>query len=133
MTALALKFALSLIAVGALVALAHFMGFSRGGKLVSKSEAAELLALAAGGFESENILVDSEGRGALGQDGAGRLAALIPHGGHFVARLLGADARCGLDDGRLSVISSALGPKAFVLTLDAAPPPPWIVQLVDAR
>lgn len=113
-----LQFAGSLAAIAAVIALTHFLGFSRTGRVAEKAEARALFALAPGGFEPAALLLDQEGHGAIARDGAGRLAVLVPHGGQFVARLLEAEARITAADGRLLIESRQLGGKQIALSLD---------------
>lgn len=102
-------FAASLVAVAALVALAHRLGFSGTRSLADEDEAREALALVPGGFALESLVLDAEGRGALARDGAGRMAVVIPHGGRLVARLLGSQARLTRDGDTLVVTAPELG------------------------
>lgn len=104
-----IQFGLSLIAVLAIVACAHWLGFSREGRIESEDEARELFLLAAGGFEPVEVAVDAEGLGAIGKDQSGRLAMLVPHGNRFVVRLAGADARFCICDDILHVAMPASG------------------------
>ena len=117
---LALQLVLSLAAVLALVAFAHFLGFSRGGAIADKGEARELLELAAGGFDAVDIAVGAGGRGAIARDASGRLAVLFPHGGQFVARVLGHDAQRLADDDTLTIRHPDLPRGALTLQLEEA-------------
>ncbi|KLI65255.1 hypothetical protein AAV99_04870 [Aurantiacibacter marinus] len=115
-----LQFAGSLAAIAAVIALAHFLGFSRGGRVATETEARALFALAPGGFETVELCLDEEGRGAIARDSAGRLAVLLPHGGQFVARVLEPGARLTADGDRLSIEGSASGRKPVTLHLGNA-------------
>ena len=84
-----LKFAGSLLAVSALVAIAwrlHLGG--SGARLANEAEARELADNAICGFAATEVALDSRGKGALLRDGEGRILLLKPHGVHFAARLL---------------------------------------------
>ena len=74
----------SLIAVTALVGLAHWLGFSRTGRLADKEEAALVARLTPGGFDPLDIAMDTGGRGALCRDEAGKLVLVAPHGGQLI-------------------------------------------------
>ena len=126
------KFGASLLAIAALVVLAHYLGFTRAGRLESEEEAAELLGLAAGGFDPDRVLVDRNGLVAFGEGSDGRLAVLKPHGGQFVARILSAQTRLEIDDEALRIEDPALGPTALVLRFDHRPED-WVAELVHAR
>jgi len=115
-----LQFGGSLVAISALVVLAHFLGFSRTARLEDPAEARALFRLAPGGFEPVEIALDIDGHGAIARDGAGRLAVLIPHGQQFVARTLGPAARLRRDGETLLVEDAALGTRVFALQLGEA-------------
>ena len=132
MTGQLLQLAASLAAILALVAFAHFLGFSRSSRLESEANAKELLRLAVGGFEPKNMLLDAEGEGALGRDAQGRLAVLKPHGNQFVARPLTRSAILVLDNGKLQITDAPLGSRPLVLRIDNTVPA-WVAALVDAR
>ncbi|MDE1468582.1 hypothetical protein [Aurantiacibacter sp. D1-12] len=129
---LVLKFGGSLIAISALVVFAHFLGFTRHGKLSSKGEAAHCLRLAAGGFEPVHVFLDREGEAALAQDASGRGAVLAPHGNQFVARILSAGAKLSLEKDRLQISDQSIGLRPIVLRFDNMPPD-WVSALADAR
>ena len=76
----------SVLAVAALVALTYILGFRQAGKLESEAEARELFRLAPGGFEPEELGLDSDGGAAIARDEQGRIAVLVPHGNQFVVR-----------------------------------------------
>ena len=82
------QFLLSLLAVTALVLLAHWLGYSRTAMLESEAESRDILRHLPGGFEAADIALDEDGAGAIARDGQGRLAVVYPHGGQFVARLV---------------------------------------------
>lgn len=127
-----LIFAGSLVAILALVALAHFLGFSSGGKLVSEEEAADFLRLAAGGFEPREVVLDKDGRGALAIDRQGNCAVLKAHGNHFVARVLTANARFDVENECISIADTPLGRAPVVLRFDNSVAG-WVRDLADAR
>ena len=81
------------IAVGLLVWLTHFLGFRGAPVLASEKEAAEIAAQAiTGGFAPAEIALEMDGRGALLRDKDDRIALVLPHGAHFVARLVGPES-----------------------------------------
>ncbi|MGB3165673.1 MAG: hypothetical protein WBA68_02740 [Alteraurantiacibacter sp.] len=108
MGAAGLQFLLSLLAVAALVLFAHWLGFSRSGRIADEDEARDLFALAVGGFDACDVAIGAEGRGAIALDNAGRLAVLFPHGREFVARVLGPEARLSAEGGTLHVMQPDL-------------------------
>lgn len=112
-----LQFAGSLAAIAAVIALTHFLGFSRAGRIGDQAEARALFALAPGGFEPALLSLDERGRGAIARDGAGRLAVLVPHGGQFVVRVLEPGARLTAKDGKLVIEARELGSKSVTLRL----------------
>ncbi|VVT04651.1 hypothetical protein [Erythrobacter sp. EC-HK427] len=83
-----LQFGGSLLAITALVALAHWLGFSRSARLESEEAARQLLALAPGGFPVAALALAADGAGAIARSRDGRLALLRPHGGRFIAQPL---------------------------------------------
>lgn len=117
MTGPVAQFAASLGAVSAIVLLTHWLGFSTGARLGSEEEARELLRLAPGGFEPAALALDRGGRGAIARDSTGRIALLLPHGGHFVARVLPPAARLTADGDRLAIECAAPGPRRTSLLL----------------
>ncbi len=111
------QFGASLAAVAALVVLAHFLGFSRGGRITSADEARAMLRLAPGGFEALELELDQDGQGAIARDCRGRIALLLPHGGHFVARILPPDSHRTVSGGVLVLARGAALPRAIALRL----------------
>ena len=112
------QFAGSLAAIAAVILLAHFLGFTRGGRIGDEDEARELFQLASGGFDPVEIALDADGRGAIARDGDGRVAVLVPHGGHFVARTLGPDAVLRVERGKLMIENALLGSQPIALQLN---------------
>jgi hypothetical protein len=84
-----LKFLGSLLAVGAIVAIAWRLRLGGGGAtLTSEAEVGELADNAICGFAAAEVVLDAQGKGALLRDEEGRILMLRPHGAHFAARLL---------------------------------------------
>ena len=76
-----------LLAVACLVALSARWGFRGKGELPDDNELAALLDGLPGGFVARERLVSTDGTSVLAADGQGRLAIVIPHGAHYLARL----------------------------------------------
>ncbi|GGD62736.1 hypothetical protein GRI62_13080 [Erythrobacter arachoides] len=112
-------FAASLIAVAALVGLAHVMGFSRTVVIAGEADARESLLLIPGGFVPQVMALDAGGRAAIARDAAGRLALVVPHGGRMVARRLDKTAKLTVEGNSLRVIAPAF--RAEPITLDLGP------------
>ena len=84
-----LKFLGSLLAVGALIAIAWRLRLGRdGARLSNEAEARELADNAVCGFAAIEVALDTHGKGALLRDAEGRILLLRPHGVNFAARLL---------------------------------------------
>ncbi len=127
-----LQFAGSLAAIAVIVTLAHYLGFSRVAHLDSEEEAADLLRLAAGGFEPKHVCLDRSGQGALAQDDMQALAILKPHGNHFVARRLGAETQLTAEGKSIHIADPSLGSTPVVLRFDNSFAD-WVADLVDAK
>ncbi len=84
-----LPLALALLAVMALVALTHWLGFTGAGRLAGPDEAASLAQSLPGGFTPSRITLAREGAGALLRDRQGRVAVIAPVGAHFLVRSQG--------------------------------------------
>ena len=78
------QFLLSLLAVAALVGIAHLVGFSGDGPALSMGDAREQFSLAPDGFDPVEVIVDRAGHGALAVDANGKAMALVRHGRRFV-------------------------------------------------
>ena len=98
-----LRFAGSLLAVALIVTLTYFFGFRQSRPLMTESEARALLQLAPGGFEPVALAMDTDGKAAIARDALGQVAVLVPHGTHFVVRLLGPGTAIASEDGRLRI------------------------------
>ncbi|WP_271078936.1 hypothetical protein [Aurantiacibacter sp. MUD61] len=127
-----IKIGASLLAILALVALVHFLGFSRGGLLQTEGDAEEFFRLAAGGFVPVDIAICDERTGALARDADGRLAVLLAHGGTFIARVLGDEASIGREGERLSITAQSIGPRPLVLRFDNSAPD-WVKRVASAK
>jgi len=112
-----LQFAGSLAAIAAVIALTHFLGFSRAGRIADEAEARALFALAPGGFEPVALRLDEERRGAIARDDAGRHAVLVQHGGQFIAKVLEPGAQLTAMDGRLIIRARESDAKQITLRL----------------
>jgi hypothetical protein len=113
-----LQFAGSLLAVGLLVAMVHWAGFSRTARLRDEAEAREIARLAPGGFSPQHIALDREGRAALAADAAGHFVLLRAHGAMFVAEPVSRAQIRG--DGDALVVASAGGTVTLSIGVDAA-------------
>lgn len=98
-----LQLAGSAVAVGALMAFAHWLGFSSEAKLSDEAEARALFQLMAGGFDPLEIAIDAHGCGAIARNAAGALAVLRPHGGRFMSQKLPLQAQLSAQDGALHI------------------------------
>ena len=113
-------FAASLVAVGALVLLAHFLGFSAPARIADEGEAREALALLPGGFAPTLLALDRGGKAAIARDASGRFAVVTVHGGRLVARLLSPATRFERDGSSLAIRGAELGPRTVTLDLSDA-------------
>lgn len=109
-----LTLAAVLAMVAALVLMSARLGFSAHSRPPDAAEVQSLLDSLSGGFDAEEIAVCASSGGAIAQDGDARIAFVIPHGAHYVARLATAEARAGLDDDLLIIHD---GPSALQLDL----------------
>jgi len=76
------------VAVVALVALSVWLGFRGQPVLAGEYEARAFGRSIPGGFEVLKVLVAQDGRHALLVERTGRIAVIVPHGAHFIARLV---------------------------------------------
>ncbi|MWV28753.1 hypothetical protein GRF63_12635 [Erythrobacter sp. GH3-10] len=93
----------SLLAVVLIVLLTWFLGFRTAAKLDSEAEATAQFQLAPGGFEPASLALDRQGASAIARDAQGRIAVLVPHGTHFVVRLLNEGSAITARDGVLQI------------------------------
>ena len=110
-------FAASLLAVGALVLLAHYLGFSAPARIADEGEAREALALLPGGFAPALLALGRDGKAAIARDASGRFAVVTVHGGRLVARLLSPAARFERQGSSLVIRAAELGPRTVTLDL----------------
>ena len=82
-----LPLALALMAVLALVALTHWLGFRGTGKLTGRDHAIALAHALPGGFAPVEVAISRDACGALLRDASGRVAIIAPVGVHFIVRL----------------------------------------------
>jgi hypothetical protein len=116
-----IKFLGSLLAVGALVAIASRLRLGGGGAiLASEADARELADNAACGFAAVEVALDVGGKGAMLRDGEGRIMLLAPHGVHFAARILDGGARASRNGDELTVLTSDRAFPPTVLNLGNA-------------
>lgn len=106
MSAQALQFGGSLLAILALAWLAHRLGLGGDTRIRDESHLRELAEEALCGFEPVAVAIDRAGFAALARDGAGRIMLLRRHGAHFASRLLDSHANARLDR-NLLVVGSA--------------------------
>lgn len=121
--------ALSLVAVLALIGLAHVLGFSRRGTLAGSDHASSLAQGLPGGFLPCEIILARDGSGAVLRDRDGRLAVITPIGAHFVVR----PVEPGIELRRLHRGAVALRGRDFSAELDlGSDGEDWIGLLADA-
>ncbi len=84
--------ALAGVGVCLLIILALRYGFTGVPRLEGNAEAVAIANGLAGGFDVQSCIMDRNGHCALLIDTQGRRAVVMPHGAHFVARLLGNEA-----------------------------------------
>jgi len=106
MSAQALQFGGSLLAILALAWLAHRLGLGGDARIRDEAHLRELAEEALCGFEPVAVAIDRAGFAALARDGAGRIMLLRRHGAHFASRLLDSHANARLDR-NLLVVGSA--------------------------
>lgn len=112
-----LPLALALIAVLALIALAHGLGFTGSARLTGPDHAIALAQSLPGGFTPSQITLARDGSGALLRDAPGRVAIIAPVGVHFLARIATPGWQVQLtSDGRLD-----LRGEDFATSLDLGP------------
>ncbi|MCA1661050.1 MAG: hypothetical protein LC648_02325 [Novosphingobium sp.] len=117
MSALALQFGGSLVAVLLLAWLARRLGLGGDVRLRDADEARRLADDALCGFEAEDVALDRAGIGALLRDRGGRIMLLRRHGARWVARLLDGHDGVRLDRQFLTVSTRERGFGAFTLDL----------------
>ena len=98
-----LQFLGSLAAILALAGVAWWMKLGPQIRLSSEDEARDAANEAVDGFAAQDIALDSEGRGALVSDAAGRILLLRPHGTHLAGRILTSHAHATIEDGAIVV------------------------------
>ena len=103
MSAQALQFGGSLLAILALAWLAHRLGLGGDARIRDEAHLRELAEEALCGFEPVAVAIDRAGFAALARDGAGRIMLLRRHGAHFASRLLDSHANARLDRNLLVV------------------------------
>lgn len=123
------QFAGSLLAVTALVGLAHLLGFSRAVRLSDKQEAATIARLTPGGFEPLDIALDVDGRGALARDADGAFVVIAAHGGQFIPHSLDRGSSVAIDaeiDGPRIALTLPSGCRVMLET--ATPVGDWLTN-----
>jgi hypothetical protein len=103
MSAQALQFGGSLLAILALAWLARRLGLGGDARIRDEAHLRELAEEALCGFEPVAVAIDRAGFAALARDGAGRIMLLRRHGAHFASRLLDSHANARLDRNLLVV------------------------------
>ncbi|MGV3511215.1 MAG: hypothetical protein ACO1OX_04335 [Novosphingobium sp.] len=113
----------SLLAILALAWLARRMGLGGDPRIQSGEQARALAEDAICGFETQDIVVDRAGIGALARDTLGRVLLIRQHGSHFATRQLTSHAGVRLDgrfltiatdDQRFGTVTLDLGDQAQV-------------------
>ncbi|ABC64870.1 hypothetical protein [Erythrobacter litoralis] len=108
----------SLVAILALAGLAMWLKLG-GSPRIDSEETARLAAdEAVDGFAAIRFGIDTDGRGALLEDGAGRILLLKPHGNQFAGRVLGPTAKAHMQSGVLTVDSGERRFGTITLALD---------------
>jgi hypothetical protein len=110
--------AISLLMAGVgvflLVLLSLRLGFSGVPRLESNAEAAAIASGLPGGFDVKRCIMGGDRHCALLFDEEGRRAIILPHGAHFIARLLGNGARLS-HNGHMLIVQDA-GLNAHIIT-----------------
>ena len=110
MSAQALQFGGSLLAILALAWIAHRLGLGGDTRIRDEAHLRELAEDALYGFDPVDIAVDRAGFGALARDAEGRVMLLRRHGTHFVGRVLDNHLHVRLDR---NLIEVGTGEKRF--------------------
>jgi hypothetical protein len=128
MSAQALQFAGSLIAILALAWIARRLGLGGDTRIRDQDHLRELAEEALYDFEPVDIAIDRAGYGALARDARGRVMLLKRHGAHFVGRVLDNHLHVRLDR---NLIEVGTGEKRFgKITLDLGDEAPaWAASL----
>ena len=103
MSAQALQFAGSLIAILALAWIARRLGLGGDTRIRDQDHLRELAEEALYDFEPVDIAIDRAGCGALARDARGRVMLLKRHGAHFVGRVLDNHLHVRLDRNLIEV------------------------------
>lgn len=98
-----IQFLGSLVAILALAGIARWLKLGPEPRLEDEADARAAADEAVSGFNPVAIALDSEGRGALLRDTAGRILLLRPHGTHFAGRLLTAQSSAHMEGGALVI------------------------------
>jgi hypothetical protein len=128
MTAQALQFGGSLIAILVLAWIAHRLGLGGDARIRDEEHLRELAEEALYGFDPVDLAIDRSGMGALARDADGRVMLLRRHGSHFAGRLLDNHLHVRLDR---NLIEVGTGEKRFgKITLDLGrEAPAWAASL----
>lgn len=118
MSAQALQFAGSLVAIVLLALFAWWLGLGQGRTIGSEQEARTLAAEAEPTFTADEIVLGSDGKAALIADRTGSIMLLFPHGSHFVGRILGGAAKATCDGSTLTVLTGERVHRAIAVPLD---------------
>ncbi len=119
-----LQFVGSLVAIGLLAALTHWLKLGPTPKLVTEQDARNAADQVHDGFQAVEIGIDQAGKGALLRNAAGQVMLLRAHGSHFAGRILPSNARMELSQDGL-IINSA--EKRFGTTqLQLQQPEQWV-------
>ncbi len=124
-----LQFLGSLAAILVLAAIAWRLKLGPEPRLDDENAARRAADEAVSGFEPVAIGLDTEGRGALLRDAAGRVLLLRPHGSHFAGRLLSDRADARIEDGVLLVDTAEK--RYGSARLELADAPAWM-QAIEA-
>lgn len=100
-----LIFAISLIAIFALAALAKVMRLGGDAIITDEDDARRLANEVSDGFAAEQVALDLGGCAALLKDGEGRIMLIKRHGNQFVGRILTKGAKAEVTTGAIHIDS----------------------------
>ncbi|MEM7667048.1 MAG: hypothetical protein AAF250_14415 [Pseudomonadota bacterium] len=100
-----LIFAISLIAIFALAALAKVMRLGGDARIADEDEARRLADEVSDGFVAEQVALDPSGCAALLKDAEGRIMLIKRHGNQFAGRILTKDAKAEVATGTIYIDS----------------------------
>ena len=117
------------MAVLGLVALSAWLGFRGQPVLEGEHEARALAQSISGGFAAATVLLADDGRYALLSDSRGRVAVVLPHGAHFIARAIDCAMTAQHDD---TVLDLVVGRETVRIPLGQQLPA-WVALIDQSR